>query len=93
MNRTDATEPTRPEPTRNEKETIMESVDIKTLGMHCGSCKMLVEMSVNELPGVSSAEVDLAGETTHVEFDPAQVTVDQILAAIKGAGYDAEVAA
>ena len=70
----------------------MESVDIKTTGMHCGSCKMLVEMNVNELPGVSVAEVDLAGETTHVEFDPAEVTVDEIVAAIKGAGYGAEVA-
>ena len=68
----------------------MESVDIKTSGMHCGSCKMLIEMDVNELPGVSVAEVDLASGITHVDFDPALLTVDEIVAAIKGAGYDAE---
>lgn len=68
----------------------MGSVDIKTSGMHCGSCRMLVEMEVNELPGVSHAEVDLGAEITHVEYDSSQVTVDQILAAIKSIGYGAE---
>ena len=68
----------------------MDSVDIKTSGMHCGSCKMLIEMDVNELQGVSLAEADLVTGVTHVDFDAAQVTVDEIVAAIKGAGYDAE---
>lgn len=71
----------------------MESVDIKTANMHCGSCKMLVEMSVTELPGIEKAEVDLAAETTHVEYDPAQVSVDDIVSAIRTAGYGAEVVA
>jgi len=71
----------------------MESVDIKTTGMHCGSCKMLIEMDVNELPGVSLAEVDLASGVTHVDFDPTEVSVDDIVAAIKGAGYGVEAVA
>ena len=71
----------------------MEAIDIKTSGMHCGSCQMLVEMSVSELPGVQKTDVDMASEITHVEFDPAQVSAEQILAAIQGAGYGAEVAA
>ena len=69
----------------------MGSVDIKTSGMHCGSCKMLVEMDVDELAGVTKCDADLATGVTHVEFDPEQVTVEQIVTAIKGAGYDAEV--
>jgi copper chaperone CopZ len=54
---------------------------------------MLIEMDVNELAGVSSAVADLATGVTHVDFDPAQVTVDEIVTAIKGAGYDAEAIA
>jgi copper chaperone CopZ len=71
----------------------MESVDIRTSGMHCGSCKMLVEMDVNDLAGVTKADADLAAGVTHVEFDPGQVSVEQIVAAIREAGYDAEVLA
>ena len=71
----------------------MESVDIKTTGMHCGSCKILIEMDVNELTGVSLAEVDLASGVTHVDFDPAEIGVDDIVAAIEGAGYGAEAVA
>ena len=69
----------------------MESVEVKTTGMHCGSCKMLVEMDLNELAGVSLAEADLGSGVTHVEFDPAEVTVEKIVATIEGAGYVAEV--
>ena len=71
----------------------MESVAIKTSGMHCGSCKMLIEMDLDELPGVAKADADLATGVTRVDFDPAEVTVDEIVAAIKGAGYDAEAVA
>jgi Cu+-exporting ATPase len=71
----------------------MESIDLKTTGMHCGSCAMLIEMDVSELAGVSAVKADPAAGSTHVEFDPSLVTVEEIVAAIKGAGYEAEVAA
>jgi copper chaperone CopZ len=71
----------------------MESVDLVTSGMHCGSCSMLIEMDVSELDGVAQVRADHATGVTHVEFDPAKVTVETIVGAIQAAGYEAEVPA
>lgn len=62
---------------------------LHTDGMHCGSCSMLVDLTVSDLPGVESSVTDLGAATTTVSFDDAQIAVDEIIRAIKGAGYDA----
>jgi copper chaperone CopZ len=71
----------------------MASIDLKTGGMHCSSCSMLIEMTLDDLPGVSSASADYVKGTAHVEYDPSTVSTDQIVAAVRDAGYTAEVAA
>jgi copper chaperone CopZ len=71
----------------------MKSTTLKTDGMHCSSCSMLIEMTVQDLPGVASVKADYAKGTTSVEFDPALVSVDRIAAAIVEAGYTAAPAA
>jgi copper chaperone len=71
----------------------MTSVDLKTSGMHCSSCSMLIEMNVGDLKGVKSVRADRATEITHVEFDPAAVTLAEIIKVLADAGYPAEVAA
>ena len=43
------------------------------------------------MPGVTSASVNLAIETATVEFDPSVVGVDELISAVKGAGYGATV--
>ncbi len=69
------------------------TVRLNTYDMHCGSCAMLVKMTVEELGGVESAESDYPSGITEVVYDPDIVTVDEIIAAIVSAGYRAEVAA
>ncbi len=71
----------------------MEIIDLPTTGMHCPSCSKLVQMEVGDLDGVASVTADHEAGVTHVEFDPAKVTVAQIVEAIKKAGYGAEVPA
>lgn len=66
------------------------TVHLKTSGMHCRSCSMLVEMTLDELDGVSEAKSDHASGDTIVTFDSDSVTVDQMIAVIREAGYDAE---
>jgi copper chaperone CopZ len=51
---------------------------------------MLIDMTVGELDGVSSVQSDHVGGTTVVTFDPEKVTTGDIVAAIEGAGYEAE---
>jgi copper chaperone CopZ len=71
----------------------MESIVLKTGGMHCSSCSMLIEMTVDELPGIGSVKADYGSGVTRVDFDPAAISVDRIVAAIVEAGYSAALAA
>ena len=67
-------------------------VTLKTTGMHCRSCSMLVDMTLDDLDGVESSETDYVSGDTKVSFDAEQVSVDDLVAAIRSAGYDAEQA-
>ncbi len=63
---------------------------LKTTGMHCRSCSMLVDMTVGDLEGVQSVETDYVTGDTKLKFDPDAVSVGEIINAIRSAGYDAE---
>ena len=63
---------------------------LKTTGMHCASCSMLVDLTLDELEGVKSSKTDHASGDTVVDYDPDVVSVDAMIEAIRGAGYDAE---
>jgi copper chaperone len=63
---------------------------LKTSGMHCSSCSMLVDLTLGDLPGVTSSRTDHASGDTVVSYDPDAVTVDGIIEAIREVGYDAE---
>ena len=58
-------------------------------GMHCGSCSALIEETLADQAGVTTASVDLDAARAVVEYDPAQLDVDGIRAAIADAGYAA----
>ncbi|MGL4235844.1 heavy metal translocating P-type ATPase [Tabrizicola sp.] len=63
--------------------------EISIDGMTCASCVARVERALKAVPGVTLANVNLATESARVEglADPAA-----LIAAIKGAGYQARVA-
>ena len=69
-----------------------ENLNIQIEGMTCASCVGRVERALKKLPGVSEVSVNLATEEAHVVADPAQVSAATLVGAVKGAGYDAEVA-
>src|SRR6476620_11812520 len=58
-------------------------------GMTCASCVGRVEKALNRMAGVAGAEVNLATEVATVRFDPAQVDLAQLTAAVTKAGYTA----
>lgn len=69
----------------------MNTINIKTTGMHCPSCSMLIEMNVGDLPGVKSVKASNANSLTTVTFDPDKVDANRIVKEIRDAGYDAEL--
>ena len=72
--------------------TTTTTTTIGVRGMHCSSCGMLIDETLEDLPGVASASTDLRRETTTVEYDPARTALEVIVAEITELGYTAEVA-
>jgi Cu+-exporting ATPase len=70
-------------------EPVRATITLGLLGMTCSSCAAVIEKTLARVPGVESAVVNLAAETGTVTFDPSSVGIDQLIAAVKGAGYDA----
>ena len=54
----------------------------------CGHCKMSIEGALNELDGVSKAEVHIEPRTADITWTEDTVTLDAIIDAIEGQGYD-----
>ena len=57
-------------------------------GMTCAACVARVERTLKNLPGVHDATVNLATENASVDFEPDQVSLEDLGAAIKKAGYE-----
>lgn len=69
------------------------TVELVTTGMHCGSCAMLIDMTVGDLPGVESSTTSHAAGTTVVVFDDEVTSVDVIVESIRSVGYEASISA
>lgn len=61
-------------------------------GMTCTACANRVQKRLNKLDGVD-ASVNFATERASVEYDPAEVAPEQLIEAVRSAGYDAELPA
>ncbi len=66
--------------------------ELKVNGMHCMSCKNLIEEEIAEVPGVQSVRVDLAGARAALEYDETQVALATLIDKTKALGYQAEAA-
>src|SRR3954469_8029173 len=58
-------------------------------GMTGASCVGRVEKALNQVDGVTAAEVNLATEVATVRFDPSSVGLAELAAAVSKAGYTA----
>jgi len=67
-----------------------EHLELPITGMTCASCANRIERKLNKLDGVT-ASVNYATEKATVDFDPATVAPDQLVAAVESAGYVATI--
>ena len=56
-------------------------------GMSCASCAGRVDKALNQLEGVNEVAVNLASDSAEIKAD--NVTVEQLIQAVKDAGYEA----
>ncbi len=66
-----------------------QNTALKLRGMSCASCARSIENVLRSVPGVSESQVNFAAEQATVQYDPRQVTIEQLQQAVKNAGYSA----
>lgn len=65
-------------------------ITLRVDGMTCASCNLTVKLTLKRLDGVLDAEVTRKPEgRAAVTYEPEKVTVEQMIEAIKQAGYEA----
>jgi Cu+-exporting ATPase len=67
-------------------------VDLALEGMTCAACATRIERKLNKLEGVEAA-VNYATEEAAVQYDAGRVGIDDLIAAVASAGYQARVGA
>ena len=58
-------------------------------GMTCAACSAAVERAVSKLPGAQSVSVSLPAEILALDYDPSELSLQQVVAAVAEAGYEA----
>ncbi|SHE50607.1 Cu+-exporting ATPase [Seinonella peptonophila] len=72
-------------------KTVKETVDFQIGGMTCAACANRIEKGLNKLSGVSNATVNFALESAQVNYDPAEVSIQDLQQKVKKLGYEANV--
>lgn len=68
-----------------------QSATLSIGGMHCASCAGIIERSLKKLEGIKTANVNFAAQKARVVYEGSQNNVEDLINAIKKAGYSAEV--
>ncbi len=69
----------------------MKKITFNITGLHCASCKMLVEAEVGAMPGVKKVIVIYEKGRAGVEYDETKTDLDKIFSKIKELGYTPEL--
>ncbi len=65
----------------------MERFSMKVKGMSCAACAARIEKGLNNMSGVSKAQVNLALEQATIEYDPETVSVPDFVEQVEQLGY------
>ena len=65
--------------------------DFSIQGMHCSSCALIIEKSLNKVDGVKEAHVNFASEKASIIFDASVTKEADLIKTVKKAGYRASI--
>lgn len=68
---------------------VKQKAEFNITGMTCAACATRIEKGINKIQGVANANVNLALEKAMIEFNPAEVSVGDILTKVEKLGYGA----
>lgn len=67
----------------------MKTVIMPIEGMSCGSCAAKIKKTLTAIDGVGDVEVNLVERNARIQFAPAKLAPDRLVAAINGIGFTA----
>ena len=67
----------------------METITLKVNGMTCQGCVQSVTKVLRGISGVAGVEVSLEKGEAKVSYEPREVSVERLKAAVDAAGYEA----
>ena len=70
----------------------MATYTLAVEGMHCGSCALLIDDALEDLPGVRSTQTTVKQGRSVVELDEDQSQLHDVINTIKELGYHATLA-
>jgi len=68
---------------------VPETCTLGISGMHCAVCVQSVEKALSDLPGITSASVNLATERAYLTYYPDITSIEEIKSAVSSAGFTA----
>ncbi len=70
----------------------MAKIILRSGELTCPSCIAKIERALKDVNGVAGAKVFFNTGRIEVEHDPALASADELVKAVRGAGYEAKVA-
>ena len=64
-----------------------EHAEFGVIGMSCASCVTAIESALGALTGVDRADVNVGTQRATVDYDPTQVSENELQAAVAASGY------
>ncbi|MBO3810279.1 MAG: cation-translocating P-type ATPase, partial [Candidatus Brockarchaeota archaeon] len=72
------------------KNGEMKKISLKVDGMECAGCAVTIEKALIRTKGVSNVSVNFVTGKAILEYNPKEVSIDEILKVIEDTGYRAE---
>lgn len=66
-------------------------ITLALTGLHCTSCAVNIDLTLEELPGVINSKTNYARSSATVDFESEKLDPEKIIAEVKKLGYDAKI--
>ncbi len=70
--------------------TTTDTVELDVHGMHCGSCALLIDDALADLPGVITSQTSLKTARATLTVNPAEIDHNRVLTTIHELGYQTQ---
>lgn len=68
-----------------------ESITLSLSGLHCTSCAVNIDLSLEDLDGVVNSKTNYAKSSATVDYEPGKTNTKRIITEIEKLGYQAKL--